>query len=494
MRSVAVGVSLAFVARTAAQGHDGHEHLGPRGDDGHEHGLLDAWAERLASRKANQTDVDSTIVSKVAPLAISRHANLRVFPPPLRAHADRSHVAKEGAVSGQWQAVREHTPQDACPQITDVVAAKAPAVAITAALATAAAVMATRVLDTPSREYKSGSTVGKEYDAWTEEGILEYYWGEHIHLGFYTDEERRIGYKQKDFKQAKFDFVDQMFRWGMDGESTDGVATVLDVGCGIGGTSRYLAKRLLPDASVTGITLSEKQVRRATELAKEQEVPNVKFQVMDALNMGFPDNSFDLVWACESGEHMPDKVKYVNEMLRVLKPNGKLIIATWCQRDNVEAIAAAGGTQDAAMGQKDLAGFTEDEKKRLDFLYREWSHPYFISYEEYARVCHRSGLVAKVETDDWAQQTLPSWRHSVWAGVWDPWTVFSRPHVWYKTLRDIVTLERMHRAFEDGLLTYGMIKATKTNSKDASTGTSQPTTAASPDIRLKDAGDQGDKV
>lgn len=44
---------------------------------------------------------------------------------------------------------------------------------------------------------------------------------------------------------------------------------------------------------------------------------------MDALAMSFPDNSFDLVWACESGEHMPDKKKYIEEMTRVLKPGGK---------------------------------------------------------------------------------------------------------------------------------------------------------------------------
>jgi len=36
--------------------------------------------------------------------------------------------------------------------------------------------------------------------------------------------------------------------------------------------------------------------------------------------MTIPDNSYDLVWACESGEHMPDKKKYVEEMARVLKP------------------------------------------------------------------------------------------------------------------------------------------------------------------------------
>lgn len=41
---------------------------------------------------------------------------------------------------------------------------------------------------------------------------------------------------------------------------------------------------------------------------------------MNALAMEFEDDTFDLVWACESGEHMPDKKKYVEEMTRVLKP------------------------------------------------------------------------------------------------------------------------------------------------------------------------------
>ena len=44
-------------------------------------------------------------------------------------------------------------------------------------------------------------------------------------------------------------------------------------------------------------------------------------QVMNALEMEFEDDTFDLVWACESGEHMPDKAKYVQEMTRVLKPS-----------------------------------------------------------------------------------------------------------------------------------------------------------------------------
>ena len=50
------------------------------------------------------------------------------------------------------------------------------------------------------------------------------------------------------------------------------------------------------------------QVRRGTELAKEQGLDNVEFRVMNALEQTFEDNTFDMVWACESGEHMPDKV------------------------------------------------------------------------------------------------------------------------------------------------------------------------------------------
>lgn len=209
------------------------------------------------------------------------------------------------------------------------------------------------ILDRPSRKYQDGS-VAREYDAWTQDGILEYYWGEHIHLGYYNPEEMQAGYKKKDFIQAKYDFVDEMMKLGGIDKDVGKDVTVLDVGCGVGGTSRYLAKNLGPKAQVTGITLSPNQVARAQELAVEQDVPNAKFTVMNALEMDFPDNSFDVVWACESGEHMPDKKKYIEEMMRVLKPGGKFVMATWCQRDD-----------------RDVP-FTEKDERDLNFLYEEW--------------------------------------------------------------------------------------------------------------------------
>ena len=56
-------------------------------------------------------------------------------------------------------------------------------------------------------------------------------------------------------------------------------ARVLDVGCGIGGASRHLARTFGEDTAVTGITLSSKQAERAADLAQQQGVSNADFQV-----------------------------------------------------------------------------------------------------------------------------------------------------------------------------------------------------------------------
>ena len=119
------------------------------------------------------------------------------------------------------------------------------------------------------------------------------------------------------------------------------------------------------------------------------------------------------------------------------------MIATWCQRD------------------ENNKPFDDKEKKMLNFLYSEWTHPFFISISDYAKLMYNTKKLKVIQTDDWAKATIPSWRHSIWVGVFDPWPVVRRPHLWYKVFRDGITLERMHQAFTDGLMQYGMMTAVK---------------------------------
>lgn len=76
-----------------------------------------------------------------------------------------------------------------------------------------------------ARKYESPASVAKSYDEWTRDGILEFYWGEHIHLGHYGSPPQR-----KNFLQAKHDFVHEMVRWGGVGSTA---CRDNRVGCGL---------------------------------------------------------------------------------------------------------------------------------------------------------------------------------------------------------------------------------------------------------------------
>jgi cyclopropane fatty-acyl-phospholipid synthase-like methyltransferase len=101
---------------------------------------------------------------------------------------------------------------------------------------------------------------------------------------------------------------------------------VLDSGCGVGGSSIYLAKTF--GCRVTGITLSEKQKEKAFREAELANCfPRPRFFVMDYLHTNFPDASFDVIWAIESVCHASCKKKFVTEAFRLLRPGGRLVVA-----------------------------------------------------------------------------------------------------------------------------------------------------------------------
>ncbi|WJI28054.1 methyltransferase domain-containing protein [Thermosynechococcus sp. B3] len=285
------------------------------------------------------------------------------------------------------------------------------------------------------RKYESARSVAESYDDWTNDGILEFYWGEHIHLGHYGSPPR-----PKDFRQAKADFVHEMVRWGGLDRLPPGT-TVLDVGCGIGGSARILARDY--GFHVTGITISPEQVRRARELTPADL--NVQFQVDDALALSFPDASFDVVWSIEAGPHMPDKQQFAKELLRVLKPGGILVVADWNQRDD---------------RQHPLNLW---ERLIMRQLLDQWVHPAFASIEGFAEALAATGLVAaEVITADWTQETLPSWLDSIWQGIVRPEGLihFGLPGL-VKSLREVPTFLLMRLAFGMGLCRFGMFRAVR---------------------------------
>ena len=114
---------------------------------------------------------------------------------------------------------------------------------------------------------------------------------------------------------------------------------VLDVGCGTGQLAMTFAKRIAPSGSIAGIDPAPEMIKRATSRARKQQVP-VAFQVAFAQRLPFPNATFDAV-ACTLALHHvaeDDQQSAVQEMHRVLKPDGRLLIAEFDQGHGPHAL------------------------------------------------------------------------------------------------------------------------------------------------------------
>jgi MPBQ/MSBQ methyltransferase len=105
----------------------------------------------------------------------------------------------------------------------------------------------------------------------------------------------------------------------------DASKRVLDVGSGVGGTSRCLAREF--GCRVTGVDLTDEYCRAAAMLSAKVGLADlVDYRQGDATNLPFDDGVFDVVWTEHVAMNIPDKPRLYEEMHRVLKPGGTLAI------------------------------------------------------------------------------------------------------------------------------------------------------------------------
>ena len=100
---------------------------------------------------------------------------------------------------------------------------------------------------------------------------------------------------------------------------------VLDVGSGVGGTARCLAKEF--GCRVTGIDLTDEYCCATTMLSARIGLAHlVDYRQGDATKLPFDDQAFDIVWTEHAAMNIPDKTRLYKEIHRVLKPGGTLAI------------------------------------------------------------------------------------------------------------------------------------------------------------------------
>lgn len=120
-------------------------------------------------------------------------------------------------------------------------------------------------------------------------------------------------------------------------------AKVLDVASGIGEPGLTIAE-MLPGAKVISTDLAENMVEMAGEMANKRGVRNFESMVSDVSELPFEDNTFDAV-SCRFGfMFFPDMFLAAKEMVRVLKPGGRLAVAVWNVPEKNFWVTAIAGT------------------------------------------------------------------------------------------------------------------------------------------------------
>ena len=153
--------------------------------------------------------------------------------------------------------------------------------------------------------------------------LYEYGWGQSFHFSRYSKGE---AFKQATARHEHYLALKMGIKEG---------SRVLDVGCGVGGPAREIAK--FTGCNVVGFNNNDYQIERGTMYAKKEGLDKqVSFAKGDFMQMDFPDNSFDAVYAIEATVHAPSLEGIYSEIFRVLKPGGVFGVYEWLMTDKYD--------------------------------------------------------------------------------------------------------------------------------------------------------------
>jgi tocopherol O-methyltransferase len=214
--------------------------------------------------------------------------------------------------------------------------------------------------------------ISKFWDNYT--NLWNEIWGPHIHHGYYSSHENPSIAPQELLIEK---IIEKL--------NIKPNQTLLDVGCGIGESAFYLSQHL--PISITGITLSKIQLALAQQEAQKRNLQHIEFKIEDAHSLqSFADNTFDIVWSLESCEQFSNKELFLKQAYRVLKPNGKIMIATWCS---------------------DKEQYENKEAKQYIELCKYFCIPYMPTINYYSQLIKKDFDILYI--DDWSKYVIKSW-------------------------------------------------------------------------------------
>ncbi len=215
-------------------------------------------------------------------------------------------------------------------------------------------------------EYRE--TIEKTFAAVSD--LYAQHWNEFFHFALFETEDETW---EEAFERTHAKYVEAL--------RLEGATNVLEIACGRGGFSAYLARAT--SARVLGIDLSPEQLAHAGR----HRAPNLRFRQHDVMHVDELGESFDAVVCMDAACYFPDKRRAVEKIAKVVNPGGRFLLVDWCKQDGLNRL------------QEELV---------LGPFMKLWAIPSLATARNYETYLERSGFEV-VELSDLNDQVRPNW-------------------------------------------------------------------------------------